>query len=814
MPQFETGSAKLSISSIVAPQQTRVTTADDVNNLLGTVAKTTDDMVKVVDNETMTDKSRRYNEARAAYQKGLETANGDPFATNEVWGKFKADTQALIDEGGFISEESQNKLQGVIINEISQRELYHNNIQKQYQDARHKDSVAERRAASNEPLAAVIDEEVKLGALYNKKDKNEIMKTLLEVETSKMQYEMANSQNLDKEMIDKYRQSILSIKDVDPKVVGKDYFTKALGAVEVFDNAYNKEQLDLVSKNLNYGVYDAAPKLFQQHLKELNIPDTTKQILTTGQQVRMKKDQEANAAKALSLALQANESWDVVKGRAIRAGYTTEQLSSLKLIHENELKKIEDKAIVIGLKNEQAATAAQIDNFEFNGDPKTIIKNSVLINGVAEEGDLKNFERAGFQTAAHTDPVGTFSKPKAAYSVTVAKDYEALADQFATRMLENMQERGIDSAKLTKYIDHVKTTGKGGMTSMFVGSLLSTDGMKAYRTEPMSQKAVEAKQAFINNIRTIDKMVGTIADHNSDMVNKIFSEEQLKKFNRYKTLIENGNLSITTLENIDNMSVEKMQAVPTKKDDKLVALLLKHNVPPQEFDSYKKELQVIYNIGGDVDKFMNTTEQRLKSSSVTPIMNFKGARDNDGKPLVITSDDDKVVERALSIMNGSIEDIRQLRSTFSSPLNATITIPNIPMYLWDKAETAIDFVMNKGDSTRFDAKASIKLGGENIAGKFPGAEKVTYDKKSGGVYLGDDKEPNKYFLEVTPREFLDISNNIMLTAEKHLRSIDPLYSAFQDTQKVIRDGMKTAKTKEEHQADLARLKRVVLGRTE
>ena len=116
MPQFETGSKKLSISSIVAPQQTKVTTADDINALLGTVAKTSEEYVKVVDNEVMTDKSRRYNEARANYQRGLEAANGDPFATNEVWSKFKTDTQALIDEGGFINQESQNKLQSAIIN--------------------------------------------------------------------------------------------------------------------------------------------------------------------------------------------------------------------------------------------------------------------------------------------------------------------------------------------------------------------------------------------------------------------------------------------------------------------------------------------------------------------------------------------------------------------------------------------------------------------------------------------------------------------------------------------------------------------------
>ena len=39
MPQFETGSKKLSISSIVAPQQTKVTIADDINNLIETTSK-------------------------------------------------------------------------------------------------------------------------------------------------------------------------------------------------------------------------------------------------------------------------------------------------------------------------------------------------------------------------------------------------------------------------------------------------------------------------------------------------------------------------------------------------------------------------------------------------------------------------------------------------------------------------------------------------------------------------------------------------------------------------------------------------------
>ena len=74
MPQFETGSAKLSISSIIAPQQTRVTIADDINNLIETTSKGVsiyDEQQKkakeAADLEQFQQHSLLYNEAKRQY---------------------------------------------------------------------------------------------------------------------------------------------------------------------------------------------------------------------------------------------------------------------------------------------------------------------------------------------------------------------------------------------------------------------------------------------------------------------------------------------------------------------------------------------------------------------------------------------------------------------------------------------------------------------------------------------------------------------------------------------------------------------------
>ena len=74
MPQFETGSKKLSISSIVAPQQTKVTIADAINNLIETTSKGvsiyTEQKKKEKDNADLEEYQQHslvYNEAKRQY---------------------------------------------------------------------------------------------------------------------------------------------------------------------------------------------------------------------------------------------------------------------------------------------------------------------------------------------------------------------------------------------------------------------------------------------------------------------------------------------------------------------------------------------------------------------------------------------------------------------------------------------------------------------------------------------------------------------------------------------------------------------------
>jgi len=304
MPQFETGSAKLSISSIIAPQQTRVTTADDVNNLLGTVAKTTDDMVKVVDNETMTDKSRRYNEARAAYQKGLETANGDPFATNEVWSKFKADTQALIDEGGFISEESKNKLQGTIINEISQRELYHNNMQRQYLKEKFKDGLTEQLVMDSSNMEESYKRAQEIAKIYNITDMNEISETIVSVLKNKAKVELLGAgDSLSKEMLDAYDTKLKDLAKIDKKLEGKPYYVEATSTIETFRNQYNATGKELIKHKIATDYYVGNPKALQADMDKYDFSASTKEVLTLSNQANTKAFYEKQYSETVQAIL-------------------------------------------------------------------------------------------------------------------------------------------------------------------------------------------------------------------------------------------------------------------------------------------------------------------------------------------------------------------------------------------------------------------------------------------------------------------------------------------------------------------------------
>ena len=378
MPQFETGSKKLSISSIVAPQQTRVTTADDVNNLLGTVAKTTDDMVKVIDNEVMTDKSRRYNEARANYQRGLESANGDPFATNEVWGKFKAETQSLIDEGGFINQESQNKLQGTIINEISQRELYHNNMNRQYQLARFQDGMAERLAAfGSNNIGEFLASEKAIAPSYNITDMNSVTEAVVGAIKNKMTIELSSNPNMDKALLDGYSQQLTELTKLDPKLMGKDYYVKALNTVEAFKNEYNKTQLEVVKANLTAGTYNGNSKAFERDIAELSISDATKEAMRVGQQAKQKDFYTTEINKDISAIMHDPKGIDKLESLKLKmkqAGYSKDQQESYINIltakadkgdnkEAEQILKMQYNSLTLGLSQGVPVDPATIENY-------------------------------------------------------------------------------------------------------------------------------------------------------------------------------------------------------------------------------------------------------------------------------------------------------------------------------------------------------------------------------------------------------------------------------------------------------------------
>lgn len=376
MPQFETGSAKLSISSIVTPQQTRVTTADDVNNLLGTVAKTTDDMVKVVDNETMTDKSRRYNEARAAYQKGLETANGDPFSTNEVWGKFKADTQALIDEGGFINQESQNKLQGTIINEISQRELYHNNMQRQYNESRLNDSIAEQAVAFGNDSRGLMTKAKELAQLYDVKDMNKVSETVIKIFKNRAIASLSEAgDSLNKEMITNQENIFKDLAKDDTKLEGKAYYNEAITALKVFKNQYNETGKAIIKEKIATEYYVNNPGKFKEDMAKYDLSSATKEILTLSNTAHTKAFNEKKLDEIITAVVSNPKpsKEDVASAnRAMKAaGKTEEFISSFNA-------KIENKEDVYKNKEVQKKADAIYNN--------TLIKlNS---SGVAQDPDV------------------------------------------------------------------------------------------------------------------------------------------------------------------------------------------------------------------------------------------------------------------------------------------------------------------------------------------------------------------------------------------------------------------------------------------
>jgi len=258
---FGTSTRKYSLASISARPQARITTADDINTLLGTVAKTTDDVVKIIEDKQSVELNKKYNDLQVAYNESMTSAGEDLGKQTEAYDTFYNQTKSLMNTTN-VSEKVKARFNAVALNDISRIRSKHDAIRNIYNENLFYDDIA-TDAMTFKSLTAKQKknwylEKQTVGKLRNLQP-NQISEQII-----KAMYNTNRAlitKDTDLATLETMKSDIEAIAEVDDKVKGKPYYSEALQGMESYINNKKSAMESTLLQELSYGGYDTKTQL-------------------------------------------------------------------------------------------------------------------------------------------------------------------------------------------------------------------------------------------------------------------------------------------------------------------------------------------------------------------------------------------------------------------------------------------------------------------------------------------------------------------------------------------------------------------------
>lgn len=791
---FTSGTTKkFSISSIVAPQQARVTVANDINTLVNSVSNFGKVLADEKTKQTFLehDEALQYN--RKALQDDLYNAGDDLESINTAYAQWEYRGNAIISSGA-LSQEGK-----ITLGKSFQmhREMFGGTIRKVNQELK-AEKFKEDFVSSVPTMMSLPKEDLKdsWGAYLNKakEDKLDVNATaefmfksmgrvfaeqLAEVGLNATPFEL-------KEMIDSYESNMLSL---DKKLENKEYFNKTMGFLK---DSFLAPSINAYTENIKAQLKSGTLPI-EDYLGEVakleGMVNSTKLATLKEQAVMQDRvNKEQSYARALQIALRYKAPLEDLIRLTKGAGWSDEEIGYLRESFKNDQAKAQGEATIQLLKQGIEQAKFEIQNGQFTGDPQGLVQALQKTKDVLTASDMNYVLRADFQSKMIADPELTFSKDKSEFPESVQGDYDKGADRYANVILSDFA-KDPSMVNLQRYISHVQKTGKGGNNTSLVGDMLSTEGFKATKTAPGSEEYLQAQGQLASNVGLMGQMISTITTTDPLLVDKVFNKKQIQRYEGLQALMDMGELTPPMIDRLDSLSAnpQDVESLPQKDSRKLLETLADNGVLPDEYSSYMKQAKIMYSLTGDANKYLDSVEAKLSNSGVYGGGRFvvKGARDTDGSPLVMSKADEKTVNNMLMIMRGDVTDFRD--ALYTNPTFGALALPFD--FITRAVQDMAQYRETKGEGDdRFKIEATIN--GQDAVGIYKDVYGFKHDKTTNSVVLQDKDGKELYYLDLTPREFITLANQIVSNARYNaLNKVFSFEGSMQKTYEAVKEGI-------------------------
>lgn len=799
---FTSGTTKkFSIGSIVAPQQSRVTVANDINTLVNSVSN----FGKVLADEKTKQTTLEHDEAlqynRKALQDDLYNAGDDLESINTAYAQWEYRGNAIISSGALSQEgkitlaksfQMHREMFGGVIRKVNQQLIT--------------EKFKEEFTSFIPTIMSLPKEDMKdMWSAYIKDAKSKkldvnataefMFKSMGKVFAEQLSEVGLNATPFElKEMIDDYEDNMLSL---DKKLENKEYFNSTMSSLK---DSFLAPSVDAYSENMKAQL-KAGNISIEEYLGEVDkfegmVSSTKLDTLKEQAVMQDRVNKEQSYARTLQIAMRYGAPLEDLVRNARGAGWNDEEIGYLRESFKNDQAKAQGEATIQLLKQGIEQSKFEIQNGQFTGDPEGFVQALQKTKDVLTATDMNYILRATFQSKMITDPELTFSQDKSQFPEAVHSDYDKGAERYANVILSDLA-KDPTMTNLQRYLGHVQKTGKGGNNTSFIGDLLSTESFKATKTAPGSEEYLQAQEQLASNIGLMGQMIATITTTDPLLVDKVFNKKQIQRYEDLQTLMDMGELTPPMIDKLDNMSANpsEVQSLPQKDSRKLIETLADNDVMPDEYSSYMKQAKIMYSLTGDTNKYLDSVEAKLSNSGVYGGGKFvvKGARDTDGTPLVMSKADEQTVNNMLMIMRGDVTDFRD--ALYTNPTFGALALPFD--FVTRGVQNIKEFLETKGKGDdRYSIEASY--GGENLVGLVEDAVGFRYDQQTKGIFLTDKEGLDIYFLDISPREFIDLSNKIIGKARfDALNKVFSFEGSMQKTYDTFIDAMSPEMTAEE-----------------
>lgn len=762
---FTSGTTKkFSIGSIVAPQQSRVTVANDINTLVNSVSN----FGKILADEKTKQIFLEHDEAlqlnRKQLQDDLYNAGDDMESINSAYAQWEDRGNAIISSSA-LSQEGR-----VTLGKSFQmhREMFGGTIRKVNQ-ALKAEKFKEDFVSSVPTMMSLPKEDLKDSwraylskAKEDKLDVNAtaefMFKSMGKVFAEQLSEVGLNATPFElKEMIDSYESNMLSL---DKKLENKEYFNKTMSFLKdsflaPSVNAYSEN----IKAQLKSGTLSIESYLVEVDKLEGMVNSTKLATLKEQAVMQDRENKEQSYARTLQIAMRYGASLDDLVRNAEGAGWNDEEIKYLRESFKTDQAKAQGEATIQLLKQGIEQSKFEIQNGQFTGDPQGLAQALQKTKDVLTASDMTYILRADFQSNMIADPELIFSKDKSEFPESVQSDYDKGAERYANVILSDFA-KDPSMVNLQRYLGHVQKTGKGGNNTSFIGDMLSTENFKATKTAPNSEEYLQAQGQLASNLGLMGQMIATITTTDPLLVDKVFNKKQIQRYEGLQALMDMGELTPPMIDRLDSLSAnpQDVESLPQKDSRKLLETLADNGVMPDEYSNYMKQAKIMYTLTGDSNKYLDSVKAKLSNSGVYGDGKFviKGARDNDGSPLIMSKADEKTIKNMLKIIRGDTTDFRDLLET--NAIFGALALPSD--FAVRNVQSIKEFLETKGKGDdRYSIEASY--GGENLVGLVEDAVGFRYDQQAKGIFLTDKEGLDTYFLDMSPREFIDLSNKII-----------------------------------------------------